>query len=100
MLTVLFVDVVGSTEHLVAVGDRRWRELLRRYNAATSELVQGHGGRVVNVTGDGMLSVSRRQPRRCAARRACSTARRSSNSTCAPGYTPGSARCGTATSPA
>ncbi len=57
MLTVLFVDVVGSTEHLVAVGDRRWRELLRRYNAATSELVREHGGRVVNVTGDGMLSV-------------------------------------------
>ena len=56
LLTVLFVDVVRSTEHLVAVGDRRWRELLRRHNAITSELVREHGGWVVNVTGDGMLS--------------------------------------------
>ena len=56
LLTVLFVDVVRSTEHLVAVGDRRWRELLRRHNTMTSDLVREHGGWVVNVTGDGMLS--------------------------------------------
>ena len=56
LLTVLFVDVVASTEHLVAVGDRRWHDLLRRHNEMTSELVREHGGWVVNVTGDGMLS--------------------------------------------
>ncbi len=56
LLTVLFVDVVRSTEHLVAVGDRRWRELLRRHNTMASELVRDHHGWVVNVTGDGMLS--------------------------------------------
>ncbi len=55
LLTVLFVDVVRSTEHLVAVGDRRWRELLRRHHAMASELVGEHEGWVVNVTGDGML---------------------------------------------
>jgi class 3 adenylate cyclase len=57
LLTVLFVDVVGSTERLVEVGDRRWREMLRRHHEASSRSVREYGGRVVNVTGDGMLSV-------------------------------------------
>ena len=56
-LTVVFADLVTSTEHLAEVGDRRWRELIDRYEREVSTKTKAHGGRVVKTTGDGMLAV-------------------------------------------
>jgi class 3 adenylate cyclase/pimeloyl-ACP methyl ester carboxylesterase len=57
LATVLFTDIVGSTERASAMGDRSWRELLVRHEALLREQVEVAGGRVVNMSGDGALSV-------------------------------------------
>jgi class 3 adenylate cyclase len=57
LATVLFTDIVGSTERARAVGDQRWRELLDRHDQAARRLVERHGGRLVKSTGDGILAV-------------------------------------------
>jgi class 3 adenylate cyclase/pimeloyl-ACP methyl ester carboxylesterase len=56
-LTVVVADLVTSTEHLTEVGDRRWRELIDRYEHEVSTKTEAHGGRVVKTTGDGILAV-------------------------------------------
>jgi class 3 adenylate cyclase len=54
--TVLFTDIVASTEHAVAVGDHAWRELLERHDS----LVRGHldrfRGRELDTAGDGFFA--------------------------------------------
>ena len=55
LATVLFTDIVGSTERATALGDRRWRELLERHDAVISREVGRHDGRLVKTTGDGAL---------------------------------------------
>jgi class 3 adenylate cyclase len=57
LATVLFTDIVGSTEHAQATGDRRWRELLDAHDEAARRLVAQEGGRRVKSTGDGVLAV-------------------------------------------
>jgi class 3 adenylate cyclase len=57
LATVLFTDIVGSTERARTLGDRRWRELLDRHDQAARRLVEGEGGRLVKSTGDGILAV-------------------------------------------
>lgn len=56
LATVLFTDVVGSTERAAAIGDRRWRELLERYERLAHREVGRHRGRVVKTIGDGVLA--------------------------------------------
>jgi class 3 adenylate cyclase len=56
LLTVLFTDIVGSTERAREVGDRRWRELLDAHDRLARELVHREGGRLVKTTGDGILA--------------------------------------------
>jgi len=56
LATVLFTDIVGSTDRAREVGDSRWRELLDRHDAAARRLVEAHGGRLVKTTGDGILA--------------------------------------------
>jgi class 3 adenylate cyclase len=56
LTTVLFTDIVGSTDHAVAVGDRRWRRLLDEHDAVVRTLVGQHRGRLVKLTGDGVLA--------------------------------------------
>ena len=53
--TVLFTDMVASTEHAAAAGDERWRAVLQRFGEITADLVERFGGRVVKSTGDGHL---------------------------------------------
>jgi pimeloyl-ACP methyl ester carboxylesterase len=53
--TVLFTDIVASTQHAVATGDERWRAVLHRFGEITAELTQRFGGTVVECTGDGHL---------------------------------------------
>jgi class 3 adenylate cyclase len=55
--TLLFTDIVGSTELAATIGDRRWRTLLNAHDAETHRQVQRSGGRVVQHTGDGVLAV-------------------------------------------
>jgi class 3 adenylate cyclase len=57
LLTVLFTDIVGSTERAREVGDRRWRELLDAHDRLARELVHREGGRLVKSTGDGILAI-------------------------------------------
>jgi class 3 adenylate cyclase len=54
--TVLFTDIVSSTQHAAAAGDERWRAVLERFREITADLTQRFGGTVVNSTGDGHLA--------------------------------------------
>ncbi|HYZ11424.1 MAG TPA: adenylate/guanylate cyclase domain-containing protein, partial [Actinomycetota bacterium] len=54
--TVLFTDIVGSTERAQGLGDRQWRDLLDRHDAAAGSVVRRHGGRLIKTTGDGVLA--------------------------------------------
>ena len=53
--TVLFTDMVASTQHAATTGDERWRAVLHRFDEITAELTQRFGGTVVESTGDGHL---------------------------------------------
>jgi class 3 adenylate cyclase len=56
LATVLFTDIVASTERAAELGDRRWRELLQVHDDLGTRLVEQGGGRVVKSTGDGLLA--------------------------------------------
>ena len=56
LATVLFTDVVGSTDRAVELGDRAWRELLGRHDALVEREVARHGGLVVDTAGDGVFA--------------------------------------------
>jgi class 3 adenylate cyclase/pimeloyl-ACP methyl ester carboxylesterase len=55
--TILFSDVVGSTEHAASVGDRVWSGLLETHRAEARRLVTRYGGKEMNTAGDGFLIV-------------------------------------------
>ena len=55
--TVLFTDIVGSTERAMALGDRRWRELLARHHEVVRGWIQRYGGQEVGTAGDGFLAL-------------------------------------------
>jgi pimeloyl-ACP methyl ester carboxylesterase len=54
--TVLFTDIVGSTERAVGLGDRRWAELLDRHHAAVRAELSHFSGREVDTAGDSFLA--------------------------------------------
>ena len=54
--TVLFSDMVRSTEQAAAVGDRRWREILDRHDAIAHRQIDLHRGTLIKATGDGVLA--------------------------------------------
>jgi pimeloyl-ACP methyl ester carboxylesterase len=56
LATVMFVDLVNSTERAAVMGDRRWRELLERYYALVSSELERCRGRQVKTIGDGVLA--------------------------------------------
>jgi len=56
LATVLFADIVGSTERAVAIGDRSWRELLAAFRAKVRETLRNFNGREINTAGDGFLA--------------------------------------------
>jgi class 3 adenylate cyclase len=56
LATMLFTDIVASTEHAASVGDRQWRELLDRHDAMVRRQIHRFGGREVKTTGDGFLA--------------------------------------------
>jgi len=56
LATVLFTDIVASTEHATRLGDQRWRQLLDQHDDIAARELDRHRGRKVNPTGDGMLA--------------------------------------------
>jgi class 3 adenylate cyclase len=56
LATVLFADIVGSTERAVAIGDRSWRELLAAFRAKVRDTLRNLNGREINTAGDGFLA--------------------------------------------
>jgi class 3 adenylate cyclase len=56
LAAILFTDIVGSTERASALGDREWRNLLESHDVVARTVVEQHRGRLVKMTGDGMLA--------------------------------------------
>lgn len=56
LATVLFTDIVGSTERAAALGDRRWGEVLGRYYGIARRALAQFRGREVKTLGDGFLA--------------------------------------------
>jgi class 3 adenylate cyclase len=56
LATVLFTDIVGSTERAAEVGDRRWRELLENHHATIRHQLERYRGREIDTAGDGFLA--------------------------------------------
>jgi len=56
LATVLFADIVGSTERAAQMGDRAWQELLQRFLAMASATIAAHRGRLVDTAGDGVFA--------------------------------------------
>jgi class 3 adenylate cyclase len=56
LATVLFTDVVGSTQRATELGDRRWRELLEQHHAIVRRQLERSRGREVDTAGDGFFA--------------------------------------------
>ena len=56
LVTVLFTDIVGSTDHVAQVGDHQWRESLNRYDNMVQRHLERFRGRLIKSTGDGTLA--------------------------------------------
>lgn len=55
LATVLFTDIVGSTEEAARLGDRRWNDLLDAHHRAIRAVIERHGGIEIDTAGDGFL---------------------------------------------
>jgi len=56
LATLLFTDIVGSTERAERMGDKHWRSLLAEHDALVRQELGAHKGREVKTTGDGFLA--------------------------------------------
>jgi class 3 adenylate cyclase len=56
LATVLFTDMVASTEQLAARGDNAWLEVLDDHDQAMTRIVGEYRGKVIRTTGDGVLA--------------------------------------------
>jgi class 3 adenylate cyclase len=56
LATVLFTDIVGSTDRASAIGDRAWRQTLDDHDALVRDVLDRYRGRAVKSTGDGILA--------------------------------------------
>jgi class 3 adenylate cyclase len=56
LATVMFTDIVDSTQRAAELGDERWRELLDRHNQIAHAEIDSFQGRFVKDTGDGLLA--------------------------------------------
>jgi class 3 adenylate cyclase len=56
LATVLFTDIVGSTERASTLGDAAWRDLLERHHQTVRAMIGRYRGREVNTAGDGFLA--------------------------------------------
>ena len=56
LATVQFTDIVQSTERAAALGDRKWRDVLERFQSMVRETLREHRGREIDTAGDGFLA--------------------------------------------
>ena len=56
LATVLFTDIVASSEHLARLGDRKWRDVLIEHDRVSETEVERHRGVKIKSTGDGLLA--------------------------------------------
>ncbi len=56
LATVLFTDIVGSTNRAAELGDRAWRELVERHHATVRALLARYRGTEVDTAGDGFFA--------------------------------------------
>ncbi len=57
LVTVLFIDIVGSTGHASRLGDRKWRDKLEQFYAIVRKALTAFRGREITNPGDGFLAV-------------------------------------------
>lgn len=57
LATVMFTDIVGSTQLAAKLGDHKWISLLEQHDALAKKAVEEHRGRWIKSTGDGALAV-------------------------------------------
>jgi pimeloyl-ACP methyl ester carboxylesterase len=55
LLTLVFLDIVSSTEHLSRIGDERWSSVLEQLDHVVDRRLAAFGGKKVKHTGDGFL---------------------------------------------
>lgn len=56
LTTLVFTDIVGSTQVAEEMGNRRWRELLARHHRIVRTGLRSYGGREVDTAGDGLFA--------------------------------------------
>ncbi len=56
LTTIVFTDIVGSTERAAALGDHRWRDVLDNHDNIVRHELQRFAGREVNTAGDGFVA--------------------------------------------
>ena len=56
LATVLFTDIVGSTDRAADLGDRKWRHLLDSHDQTTRRQLERFRGREIKATGDGFAA--------------------------------------------
>jgi class 3 adenylate cyclase/pimeloyl-ACP methyl ester carboxylesterase len=56
LASVLFTDLVGSTELARQLGDRRWKDLLDTHDSAARSIIDAVGGQLIKLTGDGVVA--------------------------------------------
>jgi class 3 adenylate cyclase len=56
LTTIVFTDIVGSTERAALLGDNRWRDLLDNHDTIVRHELDRFGGREVNTAGDGFVA--------------------------------------------
>jgi class 3 adenylate cyclase len=56
LATVLFTDIVGSTQLAATIGDRAWRDLLQNFYAICHHQLEAHNGREIDTAGDGLFA--------------------------------------------
>jgi class 3 adenylate cyclase len=55
VMTLLFVDIVGSTDRAYALGDRSWRDLLEHFRSTVRRCLKRFGGKEIDTAGDGFF---------------------------------------------
>jgi class 3 adenylate cyclase len=56
LTTIMFTDIVGSTQRAAALGDGRWRDLLDNHDTIVRHEIDRFGGREINTAGDGFVA--------------------------------------------
>jgi class 3 adenylate cyclase len=56
LTTMLFTDIVGSTERAASLGDQRWRSVLDAHDRTVRDQISRHRGREIETSGDGFFA--------------------------------------------